>query len=292
MWNNIAWKRIGIAFCWLASLSGLIVLMSFIGVKESGVVCTGVKVYIPGNEYFIDQNEVDNILQVSSHTLVGRKMVNINIHELENKLQSNPFIESAKVFADMDGLIRVEVAQRHPILRIMNRFDQDYYVDEHGFKIPLSNNFTAQVLAANGNIDETFVNRIDTLHTRLAKDVFKTADFIRRDTLWNAQIAQIYVNQSHEIELVPRVGNHKILLGNADSLANKFHNLEIFYKQALPQVGWDKYRVINIKYANQVIGIKAEGYQPDSVIAKKSKPAKADTTLKKQQQLKDTTSQF
>ena len=137
MWNNIAWKRIGIAFCWLASLSGLIVLMSFIGVKESGVVCTGVKVYIPGNEYFIDQKEVDNILQVSSHTLVGRKMVNINIHELENKLQSNPFIESAKVFADMDGLIRVEVTQRHPILRVMNRFDQDYYVDEHGYKIPL-----------------------------------------------------------------------------------------------------------------------------------------------------------
>ena len=256
------------------------------------MVCTGVKVYIPGNEYFIDQKEVDNILHVSSHTLVGRKMVNINIHELENKLQSNPFIESAKVFADMDGLIRVEVTQRHPILRIMNRFDQDYYVDEHGFKIPLSNNFTAQVLAANGNIDETFVNRIDTLHTGLAKDVFKTADFIRKDTLWNAQIAQIYVNQSHEIELVPRVGNHKILLGNADSLSAKFHNLEIFYKQALPQVGWDKYRVINIKYANQVVGIKAEGYQPDSVIAKKAKPAKADTTLKKQQQSKDTTSQF
>src|SRR4051812_20199073 len=102
MWSNIPWKRIGIGFCWVTSLTGLIVLMSFIDVKKSGVVCTGVKDYIPGNEYFIDQGEVDNILQVSSHSLVGRKMVNINIHQLENKLQSNPFIESAKVFADMD----------------------------------------------------------------------------------------------------------------------------------------------------------------------------------------------
>lgn len=290
MWNKIAWKRIGIAFGWLASLTGLVVLMSFINVKKAGVVCTGVKVYIPGNEYFIDQAEVDNILQVSSHTLVGRKMENINIQNLEKKLQANPFIESAKVYMDMDGVIQVEISQRHPVLRILNRFDQDFYVDQHGLKIPLSNNFTAQVLVANGNIDEMFTNRIDTLHTGLAKDIYRTAEFIRKDTLWNAQIAQIYVNQAHEIELIPRVGNHKILLGRADSLSTKFHNLQIFYKQAIPQVGWDKYRVINIKYANQVIGIKAEGYV-DSAAMKRHVPAKPDTAIKKQA-LKDTSSQF
>jgi cell division protein FtsQ len=291
MWNNIPWKRIGIGFCWVASLTGLIVLMSFINHKKAAVVCTGVKVYIPGNEYFIDQQQVDNILQVSSHTLVGRKMENINIHDLENKLQANPFIESAKVFIDMDGVIQVEISQRHPVLRVMNRFDQDFYVDQHGLKIPLSDNFTAQVLAANGNIDELYANRIDTLHTKMAKDIFRTAEFIRKDTLWNAQIAQIYVNQSHEIELVPRVGNHKILLGNADSLATKFHNLQIFYKQALPQVGWDKYKIINIKYANQVIGIKSDDSKTDSVTVLRSAPAKADSIIKKQQ-YKDTTSQF
>jgi cell division protein FtsQ len=291
MWNNIPWKRIGIGFSWVASLTGLIVLMSFINHKKAAVVCTGVKVYIPGNEYFIDQQQVDNILQVSSHTLVGRKMENINIHDLENKLQANPFIESAKVFIDMDGIIQVEISQRHPVLRVMNRFDQDFYVDQHGLKIPLSDNFTAQVLAANGNIDELYANRIDTLHTKMAKDIFRTAEFIRKDTLWNAQIAQIYVNQSHEIELVPRVGNHKILLGNADSLSTKFHNLQIFYKQALPQVGWDKYKIINIKYANQVIGIKSDDSKTDSVTVLRSAPAKADSIIKKQQ-YKDTTSQF
>ncbi|WP_345955104.1 cell division protein FtsQ [Mucilaginibacter sp. PAMB04168] len=291
MWNRIPWKRIGIMFSWLISITGLIVLMSFISIKKSAVVCTGVRVFIPGNEYFIDQNEVDNILQVSSHTLVGRKMENINIHALEKKLQANPFIESAKVFADMDGLIRVQITQRHPVLRVLNRFDQDFYVDEHGLKIPLSNNFTARVLVANGYIDELFANRIDTLQTRLARDVFNTVAFIRKDTLWNAQIAQIYVNQSREIELIPRVGNHKILLGNADSLASKFHNLEIFYKQALPQVGWDKYKVINIKYANQVVGIKTEGYT-DSTSVKVIKPNKADSLVKKQQLFKDTSSQL
>ncbi|MFD2147833.1 hypothetical protein [Mucilaginibacter antarcticus] len=80
--------------------------------------------------------------------------------------------------------------------------------------------------------------------------------YITADSLWNAQISQVYVNQKHEIELIPRVGNQRILLGTADSIDVKFHNLLAFYKQALPQVGWDAYKQINITYANQVIGVK------------------------------------
>jgi len=268
MFKKRIWKHLLTGFAWAISLGGLIVLMSFIEVKKSEVVCKNVKVYIPGNQYFIDRQEVDNILRVNSHALIGRRMENINIHELEKKLKANPFIEHAKVYVDMDGTINVEISQRQPILRLMNRFDQDFYVDQQGLKIPLSANFTARVLAANGYIDELFANRVDTLHTAIAIELFKTADYIRKDTLWNAQIAQIYVNKDHEMELIPRVGNNRILLGDADSLDTKFRNLRTFYKKALPRVGWDTYSVINIKYANQVVGIKNENLKQDSLKAK------------------------
>lgn len=262
------WSRIFIGFAWLICLGGLVTLMSFIEIKKDELKCTAVKVYIPGNQYFIDQQEVDDILQMSSHTLVGRRLENINIHDLESKLRANPFIETAEVYTEMDGSLRVEISQRQPILRIMNRFDQDFYVDQHGFKIPLSKNFTARVLVANGYIDELFANRVDTLNTAMAVSLYKTADFIRNDSLWDAQVAQIYVTQAHEIELIPRVGNQRILLGNADSLDIKFRNLMAFYKQALPKVGWDKYKTISVKFANLVIGVKNEGFGADSAANK------------------------
>jgi len=258
MFKKRIWKPLLIGFGWLICLAGLVVLMSFIEVKKEELVCKKVKVYIPRNQYFLDRQEIDNILQTTSNSLVGRRIQNIDIHGLENKLRRNPFVEFAKVYLDMDGTIQVEVSQRQPILRIMNRFDQDFYVDEHGLKMPLSQNFTARVLAVNGFIDELFANKVDSLHTALAKEVFKTADFIRKDSLWDAQIAQLYVNQDHEIELIPRVGNQRILLGNADSLSTKLNNLKVFYKQALPLVGWDAYKLINIKYINQVIGVRNE----------------------------------
>lgn len=256
MFKKPIWRIVLQSFLWVITLGGLVALMSFIEIKKAEVVCSDVKIYIPGSQYFIDKKEVEKILQISSFTMIGRRIDNINLHNLENKLKANPFIEYAKVYADMDGIIMIEIVQRQPILRIMNQFDQDYYIDKNGLKIPLSANFTAKVVAANGSIDEPFGGKVDTLRTLLAKDLFKTAAFIRSDSLWDAQIAQIYVNTSHEIELIPRVGNQRILLGNADSVEVKFHNLLAFYKQALPKVGWDAYKLINIKYANQIIGVK------------------------------------
>jgi cell division protein FtsQ len=267
MFKKRIWKHILIGCIWAVSLGGLVALMSFIEFKKAGVFCKEIKIFIPGNQSFIDKEEVDDILKIHKHQLVGRNMESINLHDLENRLKANPFIESAKVYADMDGVIKVRISQRQPVMRVMNQFDQDFYIDQHGIKIPMSSNFTAKVLVANGYIEEAFGNKIDTLHTEIAKEIFKTAEFISNDSLWSAQIAQIYVNQGHEIELIPRVGTNRILLGNADSLENKFHNLLVFYKQALPQVGWDRYKIINIKFANQVVGVKSDNFKEDSLKA-------------------------
>jgi cell division protein FtsQ len=268
MFKKRIWKPLLISLAWIICFGGLAVLMSFIEQKKSEVICKDVKVFIPGNQFFIDRDEVDNILQVNSRSLIGRRMQNINIQALESKLKANPFIEFAKVYTDMDGVINVEISQRQPILRVMNRFDQDFYVDQHGLKIPLSTNFTARVLVANGYIDEAFANNVDSLHTPMANELFRTADYIRKDSLWDAQIAQLYVNKDHEIELIPRVGNNRILIGHADSLESKFHNLLVFYKKALPLVGWDAYKVINVKYANQVVGVRSTTIKTDSLKAK------------------------
>lgn len=253
MWKRINWKAVLYVFTWAICLSGLVVLMSFIEVKKVEVLCKDVKVLIPGDQNLIERAEIDRILLKNNGPLIGQEMHSINIHYLENALKANPFIEFAKVYVDMDGIVRVRIKQREPILRILNWANHDFYIDRNGLKIPISENFTASVLVANGYILENFRNRVDTLKTQLAKDLFNTALFIERDTLWNNQIEQLYVNDKSEIEMIPRVGNQRIILGNADSLQTKFRNLLAFYKKAMPRVGWNTYKTINIKYANQIV---------------------------------------
>ncbi|WP_421944609.1 cell division protein FtsQ [Pedobacter sp.] len=275
MLNRINWSAIFTGFAWLVSLAGLVVLLSFINVKKQTVKCTNVKILIPGADNFIEREEVDQILREDQGVLVGRNLEQINIHQIEKKLQANPYIGFAKVFVDMDGVLNIEIKQRQPILRILNSSGQDFYIDNDGLKMPISPNFTANVLVATGNIQEVFGTRVDTLRTQMARDLYKTAQYIKRDTLWDNQIEQITVDSKNDIELIPRVGNQRIILGNADSLDKKMKNLLVFYKKAMPQVGWETYRTINIKYTNQIVCEKRDS----SLIGKQSKKLTAVDSL-------------
>lgn len=232
MLKRINWKRVLFTFIWMVSLSGLVVLMSFVEAKKSEQKCTDVKIIIPGTYTFIERNDVEEIIYESQGQIKGSALNKLNIHRMENALKANPFIEAAKIYADMNGLITILVNQREPVLRVLNFTNQDFYIDKNGLKIPVSTNFTAKVLAANGYILESFSGKVDTLKTKLARDLFKTAAFVGKDSLWNDQIEQLYVNQQKEIEMIPRVGEHKIILGDADSLETKFGNLLAFYKKA------------------------------------------------------------
>ncbi|WP_256007295.1 cell division protein FtsQ/DivIB [Pedobacter deserti] len=253
MLKRINWTRVFNIFAWTGSLAGIVVLMSFIDVKKKDIICQNINIRIPGADNFIEREEIDAILARSQGVLVGRKLKEINLQDLEQSIKDNPYIAFAKVYADMNGVINIALEQREPVLRVVNSGDQEFYIERTGLKIPVSPNFTANVLAVNGKILEHFSGKVDTLITKKAKDLFKVALYVKQDSLWDAQIEQMFVNDKEDILLIPRVGNQKIVLGSADSLDVKMNNLLEFYKQVMPKLGWNTYRTINIKYTNQVV---------------------------------------
>nr|MBC7613517.1 cell division protein FtsQ [Pseudopedobacter sp.] len=275
MLKRINWRAVLITTIWMVCLGGLITLMSFIEIKKAEQTCHKVQVILPGNQFFIERAEIDDILNSKNGMLVGRRLDGINIQNLENRLKANPFIEYAKVYLDMDGVLHADVRQRVPILRIFNIIGQDFYIDQNGLKIPLSDHFTSKVLVANGAILEGFDGKVDTLKNTLSKDLFKMAKFINADSLWSEQVVQIFVADNKDMELVPRVGNQKIIFGNADGMEDKFRNLLLFYKKALPKVGWDAYSSINLKFNAQIVCVKR-----DSLLKKQLAPTLSADSVK------------
>src|SRR4051812_42717730 len=116
MLKRVNWKSIMKSFAWVLSLAGLVVLMSFVGGKKQAVKCSNVKILIPGAGNFIEREEIDAILKQNQGELIGRTLEEINLDEIERKIKSNPYIAYAKVYADMDGVIHIEIKQRQPLL--------------------------------------------------------------------------------------------------------------------------------------------------------------------------------
>jgi cell division protein FtsQ len=56
-----------------------------------------------------------------------------------------------------------------------------------------------------------------------------------------------------EVELIPRAGDHIIVLGRLDGFETKLDNMALFYSQAVPAEGWGKWSRIILKYDNQIV---------------------------------------
>ena len=81
---------------------------------------------------------------------------------------------------------------------------------------------------------------------------------MQQNPFWDAQIEQIYICADQTVELVPRVGDHLIYLGELKDYDRKLDRLKEFYQKALNKVGWNKYSRINVEFDNQIICTKRD----------------------------------
>ncbi len=230
-----------VLFCYLVFS---VILMN--GKEEDGV-CRQVTVVVKdsADRHFIDRKDVLSILKNTSLYPINQRLRDINTEKIERKVADNELIDRVSVYKTPSGNINIEVTQKTPVLRVFST-QGSYYIDEHGHIMPVSPRYATYLPIASGNIEKSFATT----------DLYKFALFLQKHDFWNNQIEQIYVYPNKEVELIPRVGDHRIFLGSFDDFREKMDHLQLFYEQAIPKVGWEKYRIINLKYKNQIVCTK------------------------------------
>lgn len=240
-------------------------LMGLVKEKSRAQVCTDVQVMIEGEEAFIDQHDILERIQEAYGEILQVPLDLIPIHDLEENLRELPYISDAEIFLDIDGVMKIKVKQREAVLRIVNKKNEEFYVDRNGMKMPVSLRYVPHVMIANGFIEEGIENHLDTVSSKIVKDLVTATQYISDDELWSNQVVQLYVNENRDIELIPRVGDQVIILGDAENLDDKFFRVKAFYQRILPRVGSEAYKTVNVKYEGQIIGEREEDWFLDSL---------------------------
>ncbi|EJW94199.1 cell division protein FtsQ, partial [gut metagenome] len=191
-------------------------------------------------KHFVSEGDLISILKHADLNPIQRAMNDVNTEEIEQELLKNEMIANVEAYKTPSGIVKMEVMQKIPIIRIMSATG-NYYVDNMGTTMPISRRYAAHVPIASGFVEKEFA----------VTDLYKFALFLQENEFWNDFIEQIYVFHDQEVELIPKVGNFRIMLGTIDDFRYKLDNLKLFYEQAIPKVGWEKYSMINLKYKNQ-----------------------------------------
>lgn len=217
--------------------------------KPSEETCTGLELVISDSidHGFITKKEVLRTLTSKKLSPIGKKMEEINTRLLEEELSQHPLIGNVECFHTTGNRIGITVTQRIPILRVMATNGENYYIDDKGHVMPIPNS-AADVVIATGLITKEFATN----------ELYPFGMFLQNNPLWKAQIQQINVTPSKELELVPRVGDHILFLGKPGNYEEKFERLKTFYQKGLNKVGWNKYSRISLEFNNQIICTKKE----------------------------------
>lgn len=214
---------------------------------------------------FINKDEIYTLIE-STDSIRNRKFKEVNTRKLEQIISENPYVQNTDVFVNINNRLIVNIKEKRVVLRVFNQDDIGYYIDENAGILPLSNQFTPRVLIANGYINTPYIKNHDNIYDSIytsttanktvLSDLFTLTNIICQDIFLRAQISQIYVNSKGEYDLIPQIGNQIIHLGSIENAENKLAKLEVFYKEAMMKSGWEKYKIINLKFKNQVVCTK------------------------------------
>lgn len=243
-------RKIVLFIVMLLIFAYLVIAITAFNVRPAGIICNTVDLVIKDsvNAGFITRNEVLSILNKHNANPVGKKIDEVQLEALEDLLGKHPLIDEVECYKTPSGKIFVEVSQRVPVLRVINRNGESYFVDNKATIMPAEAKCIAYLPVVTGYVEKSFA----------MTDLFRFAVFLQKNKFWNAQIEQINVRPEQEIELVPRVGDHIVFLGKLNDYENKLERLKEFYIKGLNKVGWNKYDRINLEFSNQIICAKKE----------------------------------
>jgi cell division protein FtsQ len=260
-------KRILNLLFWLAFTAYCFIALNFTSGLRHEHICTSVEINVLDSirSRFITAADIRQMVDARRMKMTGIRFDSINIAAIEQRLNEVAPIQRADIYKTGDGTVHIDVLQRTPALRVINRYGESFYLDQQGVMLRHSTSYSAHVLVANGHISlrpkqhETYsvLTVTDTSATRnIMRELFELAKYINGDHFWKMQIQQIYVNENGDFELIPLVGAHVIIFGTMDKADEKFAKLESFYRNGLNIKGWNTYQTINLKYNGQIVASK------------------------------------
>lgn len=233
----------------------LFVVIGFSERQNSDVTVKDVVIKIENirENHFIDEQDIVDLMQLDYANLKGANLNRLNLKEIENRIKTDRFINTAQLYSDVKGNLVVKVTLRRPVARIVRADGPDAYIGEDGTIMPVSEKYTSRVVLISGPYVRQFLLVDNILKHDDGHELMAMLQTIRKDDFWRAQVAQLDIDNKGRIYIMPQVGSQTIEFGKADQLETKLRKLKIFYKEILPQMGWNKYKRVSLEFEGQIV---------------------------------------
>ncbi|UFH30477.1 cell division protein FtsQ [Chryseobacterium sp. C-71] len=216
-------------------------LLSFSLKKFSDQKITDEKISVKMNEktpvYFIDEKDIKQIVIKENPS---GKVGDLNIPELEKKINALPAVDSANVYLNLNGKLNLDIKQRVPVFRL-NYNGKDFYVDEKGTEFPISKTYSHPCMLVTGDVKKDEYEKLAELVDKIDKD-----DFSKKYFIGISKYKDSY-------NLLTSEGNYKVEIGDLENIELKVKGFKTFVEKYLVFQDPQKYSMVSVKYQNQIV---------------------------------------
>jgi cell division protein FtsQ len=267
-------KKWLIRLLWALFALGMIVLLVMTQAAQKKVVVAKpeIIIHVDGENAFLTEDELYSRLKRKGFFSPGQPHEKLNVSAIEKYIREMSEVKDVKVFTRLGENWTIDIIVRKPIARIFNKYGESFYLDEDGFVMRTSDLHTARVVVVTGYIPDKLnsisvpeiINNDSLKSIRKLDDVYRISNYVCKDPFLRSLVGQIHLKKNDDFVLIPLVGGQKIIFGSAhtdEEVKEKFDKLMIFYNEAIPFEGWNKYDEISLKYNRQIVGKKVDGYE-------------------------------
>lgn len=241
---------------------GLFILLSFVNREQNNRIVKKPEIKINKliGDPFMDESDVENLVYTRLDTLEGKLIKELKLGEIESLLETDHSVKNAEVYTSIEGDVHLNIELKRVIVRFKPDTTNGFYLDDEGGIMNWVSKYTPRVLTVTGHlhkynrfIKDSLVQRDLRTHSKLIKDIYAFASFINKSSYWTAQIGQVYINENGDAVIIPLVGNQEFILGDLSDYELKLNKIKIFHQKIAKKVGWNKYKIVNLKFDNQIV---------------------------------------
>ena len=235
-------------------------VLAYLAGKEirTDLMCKGLEVTVTDStsNSFLSGDNIRRHIEKEYGAYKGIHIDSLDLTAIENIVDSKSAVQKSQVYVTRDGMLHVTVTQRKPAVRFQKK-EGGFYADAEGYIFPLQKNHTAHVQVIDGYIPLSASSGHKGVISDSDKEWFESilnlVNHIDGSRTWKNKFVQIHVQKNHELILVPRAGNEKILFGHPTDIQDKLDKLEKYYSAIIPEKGKDYYKTVDLRFEGQIV---------------------------------------
>ena len=184
---------------------------------------------------FVNKLLIQNIGELSSETKDS-----LDLSRLETLLENTPYILNAEAFCFPEGTLGINILEKKPLVMIQG--DNSYYLDNFGSEFPISKSYSPLV--------PVFIGELNSFDK---KNLLALVNFFNEDPFLKSELKTIY-HKSNSFFVGLRSYDFEVEIGSISMTSDKLLKLKVFCAYQDNNELEKKYKLISLKYKNQIVG--------------------------------------